>query len=141
MTEHVIQRYMNDCGVACLSMLLDMPYIKLRAYILAHFQRRGCRTIPGLSAADNMILAAKLGVRLRFIAVDDDNRQDVIELLNGRRAIIGVPGRNNARPGDMHSVYWDGDNLYDPSPSCKYQKSGISAFTHMFAVEIAEKDI
>lgn len=137
MTEYVQQRYMNDCGVACLAMLLDIPYTNLRAYVLAHFQRRGLRSIPGLSANDEMILAAKLGTRLRFIYVDDDNRQDAINVLSGRKAILGVPGRNCDNPDYMHSVYWDGERLYDPSPSGKYQANGLTAFRDMFCAEIA----
>lgn len=41
-------------------------------------------------------------------------------MLKGRRAMLQVPSLNN-KPPAQHIVYWDGDNLHDPSNKQVYR--------------------
>jgi len=45
---------------------------------------------------------------------------NILDLLNSRRALLQVPSLNNPPPA-MHIIYWDGQELRDPSNKQVYR--------------------
>lgn len=133
-TKRIRQKQSSDCGVACLAMLLELPYktVKEAAYALKRKQGYSGRSFPGLSYNDDKELTAMFGECMKIWWVGKKSRKAVIKRLQGRKAILCVPGMNQRKPEELHAVYWDGDHLYDPTPGRGYIKDGAHAFSVMF---------
>jgi len=102
------QKDENGCGIACLAMWLGMEYEEVRDQYFddGRFEDRG------LTDWDMWRVFSFHHVPIKKW------RWKGIEELQGWKAILGVESLNY--PGAYHYVYWDGEELHDPSPGKTY---------------------
>ena len=116
----VQQRSTYDCVLACLCMATGQLYEKL-------WDEAFCKAVEdakGTGAGNLHEQAfAKAGllrdVDFTTIYCESIPPPTVRKLLWGRRALLQVPSLNF--DGSMHYVYWDGEQLYDPSRARTYR--------------------
>lgn len=130
--DRISQKAPNDCGVCCLAMLLEMKYWPVRRAVNWHYKNtRKCR-FDGMSVEDDAAVAKRLGFKLTTHTIYPSVRAPMIKRLHsGLRAILTVPSVNVK--GEWHAVYWDGEQLFDPSQLNRYGASGDRAFMLMIA--------
>jgi hypothetical protein len=129
MTELIRQRGERDCYLCCLAMATSRSYNSIAAALsneeLQEMNHEGSygalldklRTVCGLKEGTDFrsILWATIGERSGTAGA----RPGVMRaLLWGRRAIIQVPSLNYEN--QMHVIYWDGHQLFDPSNKKTY---------------------
>lgn len=137
MTKMQKQRGEYDCALCSVAMALSSSpeaLFKPERFALAEQKRA---TAPG-------DLLTELGM------VDDKDfwsvylgstrpMGNVLDLLKGRPAILQVPSLNNPPPAN-HIIFWDGEELFDPSNRQVYrwlaQCTGVGYVT-LFSREIA----
>ena len=117
------QKYSNDCAIAALAMLVDLPYSDVRKTILETQSPK--KPFDGVTFSHAKRGMALYGLRLR--RVDLEYCVDKYLQLMNHPGVLMVPGRNTAYPNEWHAVYWDGRHVYDPSPTKKYGKNGKTA--------------
>ena len=122
-TRLVEQLQSNDCGMAALAMLYEMPYVVARSLVLkaekGHFD--------GTTIDHARFVGVQMNDPCRVWHCTSQNRSLLCERLNGRQAILVVPSKDHNESGDWHAVYWTGKYILDPSPHCKYGRKGIKA--------------
>lgn len=121
MTEMVQQRGEQDCYLCCMCMALGLTYEeltqKLSPALVARIQTEGSfsEDIPlvqrllGLTAEVDFRTIYRHDNRVSYGSSGEFAR----DVLWGRRAIIMVKSVNYE--GKSHMVYWDGEELFDPS--------------------------
>lgn len=70
--EPIIQKSTEDCSIACLAMLLGLPYAVVREAAPRNLERQG-----GLYIKQVVALAAKFGETLTLNKFDDDEEEQV----------------------------------------------------------------
>jgi len=96
------QRYKGDCAVASLAMFLGITYDE----ILEHFVKElEDQFSDGIWNSKVFEVAKKYGVELTCIYKEFDLT---------RRSLVIVPSL--IAKDRQHTIFWDGDNVYDPSP-------------------------
>lgn len=122
-TRYVQQRLSNDCGMAALAMLYEIPYSTARELVLA--------AEPGIFDGTTIDHARSVGLAMadpaRVWYCTPDNRDLLISRLAGRQAILVVPAKDFKVSGDYHALYWTGKYVLDPSPHGKYGRKGVKA--------------
>lgn len=127
------QRLKDDCGIAALAMLYDVPYQFVRNIILTDRD-----TWDGTSEDHAKALGLILGDPLRVWRVTDANRKYLASDIRGRSCVLIVPA--NDKSADLHAVYWTGYKLLDPAPQGKYGQRGIKALKTFKEVWIPESE-
>lgn len=126
------QRSTNDCGIACMAMLLDETYANVKEVVQDYFARVLRKKFCGMDENDDKAVAAAFGERVKKWSFNKKNRKAMITKLLDRRAILCVPGWGHdvLNGGEWHAVYWDGRELHDPNPTKgqRYPKNGVKAF-------------
>lgn len=119
--RRVIQRQDDDCGIAALAMLLQIPYSRVRkaAIALGHTVSNGCTT------DDFKRISASLGASLKVWHIGPKNYAQTVGRLENKPAILIVPAIGS--PGDWHAVYWTGAVCLDPDPRRGYSLDGLDA--------------
>jgi len=114
--EIVKQQTDSDCFLCCVAMALAVPYETLCKRIgdlVKPIQVRGSYD------ADEVVVLTRMGLTehvhyIRLIMMPQYAQTPFLRnVLWGRRAIIAVASKNN-RDG-KHAIYWDGNELHDPS--------------------------
>ena len=115
--QHVIQKNDNDCGLAAMAMAVGKSYDE--AWTAEDTQE----VVENKGISDYEPWMKKLGLeRGRDYAEVYTSHMDghgLKALLRWRRAILSVCSLNNK--DGYHAVYWDGDNLFDPSNKRQYE--------------------
>jgi len=126
--ENIVkQRLKKDCGVAALAMATNVSYeTALAALPLA--ARIDIKNGKGLFHYNQLDGLDKLGFYRNF------NRPVNVEI-GSTPAILSVPSGTKRSDG-LHSIYWDGKNVYDPSPSNKYNNNEIALAACIFFIKI-----
>lgn len=122
----VVQRTGHDCAICTIAMALGMTYDQVMA---AGLESKAFDPESGTRGASRILEA--LGLSNRFDrgnpVGDFVSRRRSFEIspayfrgqIWGRRAVICVPSLNI--PGGWHSIYWDGAQVWDPSPRKRYE--------------------
>lgn len=120
------QKQPNDCGVACLAMMLNKPYEE----ILEHFPNHDFDN-DGLLISELVAVIEEYGHKA---FVND-------ELYLRSKGILFVPSLNVERGG--HFVYWDGPGkLYDPSNKKRYSIDNFPmVVSHIIVLNESNKKI
>lgn len=124
------QRAEQDCFLCCLAMALEFNYDQAAATLGAELAAKIGRV--GLYGEDITTAFTLLGLggdraRSIYAEVRDEGalaatahaRAVLKRLLWGRRAIVQVPSKNYPPPR-QHVVYWNGEEMIDPSPLKTY---------------------
>jgi hypothetical protein len=122
-TRLIEQKQSNDCGMAALAMLYEIPYSTARALVLQ--AEKGKFDGTTIDHARNVGEAMADPVKVWYCT--DESRPDVALRLLGRQAILVVPAADHKVSGDWHALYWTGRYVLDPSPTGKYGRKGIKA--------------
>lgn len=115
----VSQRADYDCVLACLAMATGRPYEELWPQeFLAEVEKA-----KGTGSGDlheRAFTLAGLERKRDYISVYCGQLASgaVCKFLWGRRALVQVPSLNYE--GASHYVYWDGENVFDPSTKQRY---------------------
>jgi hypothetical protein len=121
------QRTEVDCAICCIAMATGRPYEQVHAAGVetgAFDPDRGCRsegpilralgltgqTEVGDPSGDFMTRRCPYAVPAEFFR----------ELAWGRRALITTRSLNDEAA--LHVVFWDGSQLFDPSPKQRYER-------------------
>jgi hypothetical protein len=124
MTQIYKQRGLYDCFLACLAMAVQRPPETIfPAEIYAQIESdQGCARHDSTETKALFALAglAKDAGYWSCYIGGVTSKLNVLDLLEGRRAIVQVNSLNNAPPA-QHYVYWDGRQLHDPSNKQIYQ--------------------
>lgn len=139
MTTPVTQRQDNDCGIAALAMMFGTKFSEMNAIVRSDFDRRRA-TFDGMTEKDFSRIITTMGDTMRQWCVGPKNRQAVIDRLQGRPAILIVPGRGYNPDEDAHALYWDGLRCYDPSPGGRYCPTGQTAFPALLRALVLDSD-
>lgn len=139
----VKQRGGLDSYLCCLCMALDMTYDELTCRIGANVVYRAQH--EGIALVDIRKIWSYLHIRegvdvfveLRHKPLQTDgvwsgcSASSAISLIRGRRAIIEVESLHVG--GEMHYVYWDGQELFDPSNNALYVSVDLKPhYMHLF---------
>lgn len=122
-TDYIEQRYSNDCGIAALAMLYDMPYEVICRLVLK--AERG--QFDGTTIDHARFVGVQMNDPCRVWYSTPDTRPLLVGRLYGRQAILIVPAKDHRISGDWHALYWTGREVLDPSPVGKYGRKGIKA--------------
>ena len=108
----ITQRNGNDCMLACIAMALHTTYDA----VWSEERARKVVADGGVSDYDEWLQAAGLrtGRDYHWLYTAGERQQVIKAMLWGRRAILSVDSLNNK--DGYHAVYWDGAQLWDPSP-------------------------
>jgi hypothetical protein len=115
MTVTIKQRTNSDCVLACIAMAAGKPFDELwtQADLDEVVKSKGISDYgPWLKRA-GFVDGEHWHVHLY-----DGGRREYLAMLRGRRAIISVPSLNIDQ--GSHAVYWDGNELHDPSTMRTY---------------------
>jgi hypothetical protein len=113
------QRSSSDCNICTIAMALSVPYEEVMVACCSFGFN------PHTRGTSNQIFSL-FGLEKYFDywtfypGPSYINTSTMRYLLNGRRAIISTMSKNN-RDG-MHSVYWNGIEIFDPSNKLVYEK-------------------
>ena len=123
MTELVPQRDGRDCVVCCLAMALGLTYEE----ILDHLPP-GCsyfeETDVGLQTPHAHAILKRNCYGFKFIFPESDPSDGtVMPKVGDEPALITIRSLN--REGSTHMVYWDGEELYDPSPGKRVEINSL----------------
>lgn len=106
----------KTCSHACLALMVEKPV----QYVIDWFGDYGDMAMDGTSS---LIFLAHHGIFLAVFAVPKNggwmefDPDDSIELgwpVGGRPALLTV--QSERFEGKLHSVFWDGEKVFDPSP-------------------------
>jgi len=122
-TRYVQQRGTNDCGIAALAMLYEIPYHTSRDLVLA----AETGIFDGTTIDHARVVGTAMADPCRVWYCTAANRDLLIERLRGRQAILVVPAKDFKVSGDYHALYWTGKYVLDPSPYGKYGRKGVKA--------------
>lgn len=117
--KFIQQRMPADCAVAALAMFLEKPY----------------EHIAELCSGAELVRLGLSWTRENFILGLFDVEADVYaaSLIDwSQPAILSVPTLNEAE-GGSHSIYWDGNRVWDPQMG----REGKSSYTNQQAKEFA----
>jgi hypothetical protein len=103
MSTLIKQRTTNDCGVACIAMYLGCDYEA--AVELARKATKGAWTPD---------MPVNFATELATLRLAGHSSAIVQEFDPERPAIISILSLNF--PDLLHAVYWNGNEVYDPSP-------------------------
>lgn len=108
------QKGESDCVLACISMLTGLPYTWSDEEFNFAEKNKGyndvqIRELLTQAGYDNAM----------HLGVPDGFHLETRSLLWGRRAMLSVPSLNHHR--GAHMVYWDGQELFDPSNKQVYR--------------------
>lgn len=117
------QKNSNDCAIAALAMLTDIPYSTVRKTILKLHPKNSA--FEGVEFALAYKAMKALGVKLRCVNLDKCLDKGLF--CNNQPGVLIVPCRDPSFRHGWHAVYWTGKRLYDPSPTKKYGKDGKTA--------------
>lgn len=128
MTTLIQQRTPHDCALACMAMLSGKTWEAANEIIgdLIEYEgdRRGMRDehealrrLGFDGRLENGRPAGNVRVMHRGFYISPEF---FLSMAWGRRALIAVPSLN--RLGGWHMVYYDGQQLFDPSTKLRYQK-------------------
>lgn len=108
------QKTSSDCVLASIAMALDKPYDEVWSSEDTKW------TVDNRGIADKDPWLKKAGItRYKEVHFLYHMEQGYVHsLLWGRRALLSVHSLNI--PGGYHMVYWDGQNLWDPSRQRTY---------------------
>lgn len=118
------QRSTNDCGIACVAMLLGETYKAARAMTAHYFERVLGQKFDGITAEQLRGISSMFGERAKVWRITKANRKAVAQKLAGRSAILIVPAVGYPPGAEWHAVYWDGQKLHDPAPKGKCRRYG-----------------
>ena len=105
----VKQRSLYDCLLACICMATDQDYDSIWP---VSFQEE-VETSKG-TYGDAIVEAFSFaGLKYKSVYVGTMPKQAILAFLWKRRAILQVPSLNYEDA--QHMVYWDGENIKDPS--------------------------
>jgi hypothetical protein len=138
--NRIHQKYEDDCAIACLAMLLDLPYRSVRAVVMDYFENTLKIPFRGLDYKDDKVISARLGADITAKRVSRKNRRRAISDLYGVRAILEVPALDGS--DDLHAVFWDGYELFDPAGknNKRYAEDGTMALWTMKRYEVLNEE-
>ncbi len=121
------QRTEMDCGICCVAMALALPYERVIAAADEEF--RETMATNGITDAMLHQLLSGLGLEMnrdyaaRYLSLNYGSVAFTRNMLWGRRAIIEVKSKNFRYGADcgLHFVFWDGEQLLDPSNKATYE--------------------
>lgn len=120
-TRLIEQKQSNDCGIAALAMLYEIPYSTARVLVLEAEKGK----FDGTTIDHARCVGEAMSDPCRIWYANPDNRDDLVTRLRDHQAILVVPAQDKS--GDFHAVYWTGRIVLDPSPHGKYGRKGIKA--------------
>lgn len=115
------QRNNSDCAVCTLAMALGVSYDEVLALCPDYRKRLADGIRVGLSIPDYLYVARSYGFTFRSVyphTVNKEYGDDFWEYLSEKIALLVVHSLNYK--GRLHSVYWDGLGVYDPSKKRRY---------------------
>lgn len=122
MTQLIQQRAQSDCMLCCMAMAMGIEYDDLANRLGPGFmtliRQHGVTDEAEPVLLSTLGLQADIDYRKYSLSPHWCSIQFARNILWGRRALICVRSMNN-RDG-WHSVYWDGEKLFDPSPKSTY---------------------
>ncbi len=104
------------CAIAGIAMALKIPYAKAREEAAEYWDAFYPYTpYKGMGHEDEQIILYKHGLKTFAIRLPESlkDREGLKDLIAGIPALFSVPSINV--PGLFHSLYWDGENIHDPS--------------------------
>jgi hypothetical protein len=115
--KHQAQRDDGDCTITSLSMMTGLQWEEVLARIGASI----CDPKVGCGDYEGALLRLRFE-RTDFLIVDGENHkgtsQEFFNSLFWRRpALVTVTSR--VMPDGLHTVYYDGTNVYDPAPKAR----------------------
>lgn len=135
--KHVLQKKDYDCAVAAAAMLLDRPYRMVWDVANKHAKARKSSVQVGLDEVHTQALLKHFGVSSSILYPGID-LEDIRHKLDGRKAILAVvPYRTRIRPtgpDEGHAVYWDGDEVFDPSWGLGYAPNSRAVWKRLIWV-------
>lgn len=119
----VDQRTDHDCVFCCLAMVLGLTYEQAAARAGAAFME--ILNVQGCTDPMEQALYAAFGLKkeVDFLELRYSPHwasiAGVRNLLWGRRAMVTVRSKNI--PDGFHMLYWDGNQVFDPSSKRRYE--------------------
>lgn len=128
---NVHQRFGDDCGIACLSMLFNLPYLVVYKLLIGDYN--GHERWEGCTEDHVEYLSTLTGHTAICDDVSPDQVGSIQKALKGHPAVLVCPAKDGST--DYHAVYWTGYELFDPAPMGlpRYPKNGSKAFKSMIA--------
>lgn len=121
MTRLVQQRTDDDCTLCCIAMATSLSYESVRAS--AEKARLGYKA--GFGTRSVWWVMRELGFDVKAIGAPDTGAGALCrDLIWGRRAIVSLPSLNEWR--GHHDLYWDGQQLHDPSTKLTYPPDALT---------------
>lgn len=118
MTTLIKQRTNSDCVLAAIAMAAGKDYDELwTTDDVTKVVKDG-----GVSDEEPYMERAgfKKGVTYKRVSPWDINQAHLKNFLWGRRALLSIHSLNI--PDGHHMVYWDGEEVFDPSPKDTYKR-------------------
>ena len=134
--EKLYQRRGNDCGVACIAMLLGETYKNAYEMTRHYFVGVLGEKFDGITAEQIRGVSAMFGERAKVWLFTKKNRSAMKAKLQGRKAILIVTAHGYPPGAEHHAVFWDGKAIHDPSPknTCyRFPANGKAAFKDAIA--------
>lgn len=135
-TAYVQQRTENDCGIAALAMLYQLPYETSRDLVLSAEKS----TFDGTTIDHARTVGLVMSDPCKIWYCTSTNRELLVSRLLDRQAILVVPAKDHRYSGDYHALYWSGRHVLDPAPFNKYGKAGIRALKSFIEVWVRASD-
>lgn len=135
-TTYIQQRLSNDCGIAALAMLYNIPYSAASKLV----RNAESGVFDGTTIDHARAVGLAMADPCRVWYCTPDNRAIVTEKLVGRQAILVVPAKDFKVSGDWHALYWTGKHVLDPSPYNKYGRKGAKALKTFIEAWVLESD-
>jgi len=129
------QKNPGDCAVCALAMYLGLSYLEMIlafGYVcdkIAKIQGGGLNTDDMRIIIRAYTGEAPLVVTSR-IDPFHDRRDDMMALIQGKKAILCAPSLNVEGVG--HAVYWNGSKVFDPSKKKRFTKKTINPYEIIF---------
>jgi len=134
MTKLIKQKTPKDCWPTCLAMALNITHSEMKRKIGSTLWKQVCQLGTTFEIEKKLMAKFDLAWEHDWWSLWPDNNHVSTYFLRhvlwGRRAIISVKSKNNL--DGMHAIYWNGKELFDPSPKKTYRWEEVEACKFVF---------